>query len=144
MYEPPTDGTPAPLVLFHGGGWMLGDLDTRDALYRELVNENGCLVASVDYRIAPEHRFPTGLENCYAATERVAANADALGCQIDALAVAGDSAGGTLTAGVGLLTCNRDGPEINYQVLAYPATNHAFETDSYEENNQAYFFAARI
>jgi len=143
IYEPRTEGTPAPLVFFHGGGWMLGDLDTHDALCRELASESGCLVVAVDYRLAPEHRFPAGLEDCYAATRWVAANADALDCRTDALAIAGDSAGGTLAAGVGILARDRGGPEIDYQVLAYPATNHAFDTDSYEENAQGYFLTRK-
>lgn len=143
IYEPRTEGTPAPLVFFHGGGWMLGDLDTHDALCRELSSESGCLVVSVDYRLAPEHRFPAGLEDCYAATQWVAANADTLDCRADTVAIAGDSAGGSLAAGVGILARDRDGPAIDYQVLAYPATNRAFDTDSYEENAQGYFLTRK-
>lgn len=143
IYEPRTEGTPAPLVFFHGGGWMLGDLDTHDALCRELANESDCLIVSVDYRLAPEHRFPAGLEDCYAATQWVAANADTLDCRADTVAIAGDSAGGSLAAGVGILARDRGGPEIGYQVLAYPATNRAFDTDSYEENAQGYFLTRK-
>lgn len=143
IYEPRTEGTPAPLVFFHGGGWMLGDLDTHDALCRELANESDCLIVSVDYRLAPEHRFPAGLEDCYAATQWVAANADTLDCRADTVAIAGDSAGGSLAAGVGILARDRGGPEIGYQVLAYPATNRAFDTDAYEENAQGYFLTRK-
>ncbi|WP_435063674.1 alpha/beta hydrolase [Halobaculum sp. EA56] len=139
VYTPRGDGPHPPLVFFHGGGWMLGGLDTHDALCRALANAAGCVVVAVGYRLAPEHRFPAPLEDCYAATRWVANNAEAVGATPDALAVAGDSAGANLAVGVGLLARDRDGPTIDHQALAYPPTNYAFDTDSYEENAQGYF-----
>lgn len=139
VYTPTGDGPHPALVFFHGGGWMLGDLDTHDALCRALTNATECVVIAVEYRLAPEHPFPAGLEDCYAATRWVANNPEAVGVDPDTLAVAGDSAGATLAVGVGLLARDRDGPDIDYQVLAYPPTNYGFETASYEENAQGYF-----
>lgn len=143
IYKPIGDGPHPPLVFFHGGGWMLGDLETYDALCRALSNATECIVISVDYRRAPEHRFPAGLEDCYAATCWVANNAEAIDARPDTLAIAGDSAGGSLAFGVGLLARDRDGPAIDYQVLAYPASDYAFDTDSYEENAQGYFITRK-
>jgi len=139
IYTPTGDGPHPELVFFHGGGWMLGGLETHDALCRALTNATGCVVVAVEYRLAPEHPFPAGLEDCYAATRWVADNAEAIGADPDTLIVAGDSAGATLAAGVGLLARDRNGPDIDYQVLAYPVTNYGFETASYEENAQGYF-----
>jgi acetyl esterase len=143
IYTPSGDGPFPPLVFFHGGGWLLGGLETHDALCRELANASGCVVVAVDYRLAPEHRFPAGLEDCYAATCWVANNAETIGAKPDQLAIAGDSAGGALAAGVGLLARDRDGPTIDYQVLAYPVMEYAFDTESYEENAQGYFLTRK-
>ncbi|WP_181692305.1 alpha/beta hydrolase [Natronomonas sp. LN261] len=143
VYEPAADGALCPLVFFHGGGWMLGDLETHDALCRALANSTECIVVSVDYRLAPEHRFPSGLEDCYAVTRWVANNAETIGCGSDTLAIAGDSAGAALAVGVSLLSRDRDGPAIAYQVLAYPATDYAFDTSSYDENAQGYFLTRK-
>ena len=143
IYQPKSDGRSPPLVFFHGGGWILGGLETHDALCRNLTNESECVVVAVDYRLAPENRFPAGLEDCYAATRWVAENAESIGADPEKLAIAGDSAGGSLAVGVGLLARDRGGPDIDYQVLAYPPTDYAFETDSYEENAQGYFLTRK-
>ncbi|ADJ13851.1 alpha/beta hydrolase [Halalkalicoccus jeotgali] len=141
-YDPGDDGeTPrSALVFYHGGGWVVGDLDTHDLAARALANAAGCVVVSVDYRRAPEHPFPAALEDCYGALEWFADDPD-LGVAIDPgrIAVGGDSAGGTLAAGVALLARDRDGPDIARQLLAYPVTDHAFDTDSYTENASGYF-----
>ena len=118
---------------------MLGGLETHDALCRALAAEAGAVVTAVDYRLAPEHRFPAAVEDCYAATRWVGANADRLGATSGTLVTCGDSAGATLAAAVGLLARDRGGPAIDRQVLAYPPTNHAFDTDSYRGNAQGYF-----
>lgn len=139
IYEPDGNGPFPPLVFFHGGGWILGGLETHDALCRALTNASEFVVIAVDYRLAPEHRFPAALEDCYAATQWVATNAASVGATQNALATVGESAGGTLAAGVALLARDRNGPEIDHQTLVYPPTSYAFDTDSYEENAQGYF-----
>jgi len=133
VYDPGDAGGPV-VAFFHGGGWILGGLDTHDALCRALADAVGSVVVAVDYRRAPEHRFPAPLVDCYAATEWIAKEWPS-----DGLALVGDSAGGNLGAGVSLLAVRRGGPDIDRQVLAYPVTNHAFDTESYTENAQGYF-----
>lgn len=142
-YTPEGEGPHPVLVFFHGGGWMLGDLETHDALCRALTNTTECVVVSTDYRLAPEHRFPSQIEDCYTVTNWVANNAETIGARSDRLAIAGDSAGATLAVGVGLLARDRGGPDIHQQVLAYPATNYAFDTHSYEKNAQGYFLTQK-
>jgi len=121
------------VVFFHGGGWVAGDLDTHDVICRIMANAARCVVASVDYRLAPEHRFPAGPEDCYAATTWVANNAAAIGADGKHLAVAGTSAGGTLAAAVAMMARDRGGPRIHCQVLWYPATDAALDTPSHRE-----------
>ena len=129
LYEPEgADGRVLPiLVYYHGGGWIRGDLDTHDDVCRYLCHRVGCLVASVDYRIAPEHRFPAALEDCDAATCWVAENAARLGADPARLAIGGDSAGGNIACGVTLKARDRGGPAIAFQLLIYPATDLAGE-----------------
>jgi len=143
IYRPTAEGPRPALAFFHGGGWMLGGIDTHDALCRALTNASDCVVVAVDYRLAPEHRFPDGLEDCYAATQWLAENAEEIGATPGTLAVAGDSAGATLALGVSLLARDRGGPSIDYQVLAYPPAAFSFKTDSYEENAQGYFLTRK-
>jgi len=129
------------LVYFHGGGWVRGDLDTHDGLCRLLAEAADCVVCSVDYRRAPEHPFPAPVHDAYAATEWVAEYASIVGGDPDRIAVGGDSAGGNLAAAVTLMARERDGPAIDHQVLLYPVTDHAFDTDSYEENASGYLLS---
>ena len=121
------------LVFFHGGGWVLGDLESHDPVCRALANGAGCVVVSIDYRLAPEHVFPAGAEDCYAATKWVAENAAALGADASRLAVGGDSAGGNLAAVVSMMARDRGGPAINFQLLFYPVTDCALDTPSQKE-----------
>ena len=111
------------LVYFHGGGWVIGDLDTHDSVCRHLANAARCVVVSVDYRLAPEHKFPAAVEDCFAATAWVAVEAAALGIDGERLAVGGDSAGGNLAAVVGLMARDRGAPRLRYQILVYPAVD---------------------
>jgi acetyl esterase len=139
----PENGPNEPLgvfVTFHGGGWVVGDLDTHDPFCRAVTNAAGCLVISVDYRRAPEHPFPAAVEDCYAAVEWAAEYAPDLGGDPERVAVGGDSAGGNLAAAVTLLARDRDGPDLCHQSLIYPAVNSAVGTDfdSYEENAEGY------
>ena len=109
------------LVYFHGGGWVIGDLDSHDSICRHLANAARCAVFSVDYRLAPEHKFPAAVEDCFAATSWVATEAAALAIDRERIAVGGDSAGGNLAAVVSLLARDRGTPRLSYQLLLYPA-----------------------
>ncbi|GGL58968.1 alpha/beta hydrolase [Halocalculus aciditolerans] len=130
-----TAETPVPvLVFYHGGGWTLGTLDSIDGVCRRLAARTGCLVASVDYRLAPEHPFPTPLDDAYAALEWVAENADAFGGDGSRLAVAGTSAGGNLAAAVARRSAREDGPTVDRQLLLYPMVSTDLDRASYVEN----------
>lgn len=118
----PSAGTLPAVVYFHGGGWLLGSLDSHQAVCRALANASGAVVVSVDYRLGPESRFPTAVEDCYAATVWVQGEAAELQIDPDRIAVAGDSAGGNLAAAVTILARERSGPPLALQVLAYPVT----------------------
>ena len=118
-----TDGLSPCLVFFHGGGWVIGNLETHDVACRKLAVEGELIVISVDYRLAPEHKFPAAVEDAITATKWVAANAQALGVDASRLLVGGDSAGGNLAAVVALAARDGDGPKIAGQVLIYPATD---------------------
>jgi acetyl esterase len=121
-------------VYFHGGGWVLGNLDTHNGQCRNLAQGAGCVVVAVDYREAPEHRFPAAAEDAYAAAKWVSDNAATLGVDASKLAVGGESAGGNLAAVVCLMARDRGGPAIAQQWLAYPVLDHAFDTPSYREH----------
>jgi acetyl esterase len=109
------------LVYFHGGGWVIGDLDSHDSVCRHIANAARCAVVWIDYRLAPEHKFPAAVDDCFAATSWVATEAAALAIDRDRIAVGGDSAGGNLAAVVSLLARDQDGPRLRYQLLVYPA-----------------------
>jgi acetyl esterase len=137
--ERPEAPLPA-LVYFHGGGWVICDLDTHDPTCRAITNSVGCVVVSVDYRLAPEHKFPAAAEDAYAATLWVAANAIDLGVDATRIAVGGDSAGGNLTAAVALMARDRHVPDIVFQLMVYPVTDlTAMDTPSHRENGEGYF-----
>jgi acetyl esterase len=141
IYTPvSTDSATLPgLVFFHGGGFVLGDLDTHDDLCRVLSNESGFRVVSVDYRLAPEHPFPAAVNDCFAATHWVASHAAELGIEPRRLAVGGDSAGGNLAAVVAQLA-RAGGPTIAFQLLIYPVAQlGAPDTPSMRENAKGYF-----
>ncbi len=117
-------GRPQPaLIYFHGGGWVIGDLESHDQACRALANAIPAIVVAVDYRLAPEHRFPAAVEDAIAATRWIAANAAGLGIDAQRLAVGGDSAGGNLAAVVCLDARDRGGPRLRHQVLIYPGTD---------------------
>lgn len=126
------------VVFFHGGGWVIGDLETHDSICRQLAIATDCTVVSVDYRLAPEHPFPAAMDDCYEATQWVADNADSLGIDVNRLAVAGDSAGGNLAACVCIKAKDKNGPAICMQLLIYPATDARMNTESYETNKDGY------
>lgn len=121
------------LVWFHGGGWVFGDLELDDGTCRRLAAGSGCAVVSVDYRLAPEARFPAAVEDCYAATRYVSEHAAELGVDSGRIAVGGDSAGGNLAAAVALLARDKGGPVIAFQLLVCPVIDLDFETASYRQ-----------
>jgi len=134
-----------PVTLFyHGGGWVLCDLDSHDHLARSLALASGSVVVSVDYRLAPETRFPGPVDDCYAALEYVVNSASALGVDASRVAVAGDSAGGNLAIAVAMLARDRGGPALCHQALFYPVTKSGCETGSFTELATGYFLSREI
>jgi acetyl esterase len=143
VYTPKGGAAPRPvLVFFHGGGWVIGDLETHDAPCRQLASAVPALVVAVDYRLAPEHKFPAAPEDCYAALRWVADNAASIGGDPKRLAVCGDSAGGNLSAVVSLMARDRGGPKLAAQILVYPATDFMCDAPSHASNGQGYFLDA--
>lgn len=132
------------VVFFHGGGFVLCDIETHDPLCRSLARASGCAVASVEYRLAPEARFPEPLEDCYAATRWLVANAGELGLDETRVAVSGDSAGGALAAAVTLLARERGGPRLSHQALLCPVTDAACDTASMRELARGYWLTRDI
>lgn len=144
VYRPdghaPAQALPA-LVYFHGGGWVFGDLDTHDPLCRQLANRAGCVVVAVDYRLAPENKFPFALDDALTATRYVASHAEAFGVDGERLAVAGDSAGGNLSAAVALSFRDQGGPKLALQVLIYPVIDMAMATPSHTKFAEGYMLS---
>ena len=141
FYVPEEAGETPPVVMyFHGGGWVLGSLDTHDGTCRELARASGAAVLSVDYRLAPEARYPAAAEDCYDACIWAEAHAGHLGIDASRMAVAGDSAGGNLAAAVSLMARDRGGPALRHQMLIYPVTDANFETTSYVSNGGGEYF----
>jgi acetyl esterase len=139
IYTPSGADSPAPcLVYIHGGGWVIGTLDTTDTICTMVANRAGCKVVSVDYRLSPEHKFPAPFDDCAAAVAWVHENAAELGVDPNRIAVGGDSAGGNLATAIALKAKADGGPPICYQLLIYPVTNHGFDTASYKENGEGY------
>ena len=139
IYRPSLDAPTLPaLVYFHGGGHVIGNLDTHDAVARNLCNGAGCIVVSVDYRLAPEHKFPAAAEDAFAALGWCAAHGTEVGIDPRRLAVGGDSAGGNLAAVAALMARDAGGPAIALQVLVYPVTDYACDTESYRTYAEGY------
>jgi acetyl esterase len=133
IYRPNATARLPLIVFFHGGGFVLCDLETHDGLCRSLANATGFAVASVAYRLAPEARFPEPLEDCYAALAALVARAGEWGFDAERVAVCGDSAGGNLAAAVALLARDRGGPRLRHQGLIYPVTDAGCDTASMRE-----------
>ena len=144
LYRPDGLANPAPvLVYYHGGGWVIGDLDTHDSLCRDLADAGRCVVVAVDYRMGPEHRFPAAVDDVLAATRWLQANADALQLDPTRLAVGGDSAGGNLAAVVALAWRDAgQAPPLRLQLLIYPATDMRALAPSHTHNGQGYLLTS--
>lgn len=138
VYTPSGTGPFPTLLYFHGGGWVVGTLDMSDGTCRNLCVGGECVVVSVDYRLAPEAKFPAASDDCYAVVEWVSRNASAIGARGDRIAVGGGSAGANLAAVVCLMARDRGGPALAFQLLVYPVTDRNFETDSYRQNAEGY------
>jgi acetyl esterase len=141
LYEPDAQPPYPMLVYFHGGGFTVGSLDSHENICAALTNRADCLTISVDYRLAPEHPFPAAIDDAYAALQWVDEFADQLNGDRERIAVAGDSAGGTISAASALLVRDQGGPDLVHQGLIYPGTaaHGIHEFDSYEENAEGYF-----
>jgi len=134
VYTPPDDAALRPALLYiHGGGFCFGSVELEHLNARRAAFETGALVVSVEYRLAPEHPFPAGIEDCYAALSWLAGSADALGVDPARIAVKGTSAGGGLAAGLALLARDRGGPALCFQVLDIPELDHRLATPSMRE-----------
>lgn len=142
-YRPVAEGVLPALIYYHGGGWVIGSLDTHDHLCRALASAAGCAVIAVDYRLAPEHPFPAAVEDCYAAIVQLSERADEFNIDSRRLAVAGDSAGGNLAAVVAWLVRERRGPRLCCQVLIYPVTTRDPGLGSMVENGEGYLLTAK-
>jgi acetyl esterase len=138
VFVPQGRGPFPMLMFFHGGGWVLCNLDTHSDMCRTFAHRAGAVVVSVDYRLAPENKFPAAADDCYAALEWCAANAAEIGSDATRIAVAGDSAGGNLAASVSLMARDRRGPKLSLQLLIYPITNANIDTASYHQNASGY------
>lgn len=139
LYRPSAKKDLPVVLMYHGGGWVIGDLTTVDAQCRHVCSGTGAIVAAVDYRLAPEHRFPTAAEDCYAALLWVSESIEEYGGDSSRIAVAGDSAGGNLAAVVAQMSRDRSGPSICFQLLVYPVIDGTtFDTRSYAENAEGF------
>jgi acetyl esterase len=142
IYTPLGDG-PFPVVVFyHGGGFTIGSLTSHDPVARRIAAEAEAIVVAVDYRLAPEHRFPAAAEDAFAALQWVAANASSFGGDGSRLAVAGDSAGGNLSAVACLMARDAGGPAVRFQALIYPTTDARGEYPSVKENGDSIFLSS--
>lgn len=142
IYKPETAGPHPALVFYHGGGWVLGSIETHDALCRSLTRLAECVVISVDYRLAPEHKFPIGLEDSYAATQWVFDNARELEIDPARVAVGGDSAGGNFATVVCYLARERGHRQPMFQLLLYPSTDLVNVSESRRAFAEGYFLTS--
>jgi acetyl esterase len=142
VYRPDVEGPSPVLVYLHGGGWVIGDLDSHDVPCRALCRDAEAVVVSVDYRLAPEHPHPAAVDDAWAALTWVASHAEEVGGDPTRLAVGGDSAGGNLAAVLALRARDEGGPSLVHQMLVYPVTDVASEHPSWVENGEGYFLTA--
>ena len=139
VYWPEAGKKLPALVYYHGGGWVIGNLDSVDRSCRALANASGCVLISVDYRLAPEHKFPAAVEDADAAVRYVAEHAAEFDIDPNRIAVGGDSAGANLATVACLIARDRGGPKIAFQLLVYPVTDYDDDRASSHEFAQGYF-----
>src|SRR5262245_22125144 len=144
IYIPNGRGPFPLLVYFHGGGWVVGSIETVDASCRSLTNLANCITVSVDYRLAPEHKFPAAPDDCYAATCWTVLNAASFHGDPTRIAVGGESAGANLAAAVALMAQERAVPSLALQLLEYPVIDYACNTPSCRENAEGYFLTTEM
>ncbi len=143
VYQPNSTGTNPVVVYFHGGGWVLGDLDSHDETCRKLCAGSGACVVAVHYRLAPETRYSGAVDDCYAVTGYIAANATEFAVDAKRIAVAGDRRAARRAAAVALKLRDEDGPALCFQLLVYPVTDANFDTGSYQRNSEGYFLTRK-
>ncbi|HEX6869458.1 MAG TPA: alpha/beta hydrolase [Micromonosporaceae bacterium] len=144
VYQPVEPAGPVPALLYlHGGGWLVGDLDTIDHLCRAIAHDAGCVVVSADYRLAPEHPYPAGLRDAEAALGWLAEQSGRLGFDPALIAVGGDSAGANLATALCLRVRDMGGPPVALQLLAYPVADHRFDTASYLANAEGFLLTRK-
>jgi acetyl esterase len=139
VYRPVLNETLPALVFFHGGGFVICNLDTHDRTCRNLAHAAGCVVIAVDFRLAPEHKYPAAVEDAYAATKYIAEHAAEFGIDPNRIAVGGDSAGGNLATVTALLSRDRGGPRLKFQLLIYPVTDLEDSSPSMQEFGHDHF-----
>ena len=144
VYWPETGRNLPGLVYYHGGGWVFGTLDSIDRTMRALTNASGCVVISVDYRLAPEHQFPAAMEDADAALRYVAEHAEEFGVDPNRIAAGGDSAGGNLAAVVCLAARDRGGPQVAFQLMVYPVTDYGDNRPSSREFAEGYLLTSAM
>lgn len=134
------ESIPPLLIYYHGGGWVVGTLDTHDSTCRALAGASNAAILSIAYRLAPEHAYPAPLDDCHDALVWASQNAALLGIDPTRLAVGGDSAGANLAGAVAIMARDNGGPELRHQLLIYPVTDMDFERQSYTENGSGEYF----
>lgn len=139
IYIPDDSQTLPVLIYFHRGGWVFGSIEEADPVCRKLANHLGCIVASVGFRLAPEHPFPEPLEDCYLATHWIADNASLFGGDKKKLMVGGESCGGNLAAAVALIARNKKGPKLAAQILIYPVISSTLDEETYKSSVDQHF-----
>jgi acetyl esterase len=144
VYTPEGQAPHPALVYFHGGGWVIGSLDSHDSVCRVLANSAKCVVISVDYRLAPEHKFPAAVEDAYDSLQWIASNPEAFDIDVNRIAVGGDSAGGNLAAVACIMAKERKTPTIIHQLLIYPSTGYRETPPSMWENAEGYFLTREV
>ena len=138
VFTPEGTGPFPAYVYFHGGGWWMGNIAMTEGECRHIVRDVGCVVVSIDYHLAPEHKFPIPVEDCYTATTWVVEHAVELAVDPERVAVGGSSSGGNLAAAVCLMARDRSGPLLSFQLLQNPVIDRNFETPSYYQNSDGY------